>query len=51
MKVRDEAIDKFFMEVIDIIGKNYDTGLEQATNVAEQIAEKANDMLEEQDAE
>ena len=51
MRIRDEAIDKFYMEVIDILGRNYDTDLAKAANIAEQIAEMVNDMVEGGDAE
>lgn len=51
MKIRDEEIDKLFMEIIDMLGKTYDTTLDQATNVAEQIAEKVNDILEDDEIE
>lgn len=51
MKIRDEVIDELFMDIIDILGKTYDTTLDQATNVAEQIAEKVNEIYETDEAE
>lgn len=50
MKIRDEAIDNFFMEVVQLLSENYDTTLDRATNVAEQIAEMVNEMIEGDDA-
>ncbi len=47
MKIREDFLDEVFMEVIDILGKNFDTTLDNATNVAEQITELVNDKIEE----
>ena len=49
MKIRDDEIDALFMDIIDILGKHYDTTLEQATNVAEQITEMVNELWEQDD--
>jgi hypothetical protein len=51
MQIRDEAIDKVYMDIIDIIGKNFDTDIAKAANIAEQITELINDLYEEEDVE
>lgn len=48
MKIREEAIDSLYMDIIDLLGKRFDTTLDTAALVAEEITEKVNDIWEQE---
>lgn len=49
MRVREEVLDELHLDIIDILGSQYDGDIATAANVAEQITEKVEFILEEGD--